>query len=254
LEKSKAISQFKKQIKKIEDLKSSKNDSTEFKKWIRSTKFLIENNFGIDSDYCKDFSSIRYTPIHIAFSDSSINELCDNTLLEKSEFLNGLEQAESLLKSYIKELDEYPDDTENSSNQINFDKSKVFVDINRIEELSKIKNDKFDLTRLVQLCKELNIATTSNSYLTITMITRTIINHIPPIFNYKTFKEVANNCNAGKSFRELMLRLEESSRKISNIHLQKLISSSETLPNYTQVNFTPEMDCLLSEIITILNK
>ena len=145
-------------------------------------------------------------------------------------------------------------EVENDRDKINIDKSKVFVDPNRIVELSEIKNDKYDLTRLIKLCKEINIATSTDSVLAIAMIARTIINHIPPIFNCKNFTEVANNYNGGKSFKELMLRLDESLRKIADVHLHKQIGASEVLPNYTQVNFAAELDVLLSEIVSLLKK
>lgn len=134
------------------------------------------------------------------------------------------------------------------------EKLDIFVDLKRIQELEQITNDSYDLRRLIELCKELNYANEKKSYLAIAMITRTIINHVPPIFNSKKFSEVANNYNGGKSFKELMLRLDNSLKNIAGNHLHKQISSSEVLPNFTQVNFAPELDMLLSEIISILRK
>ena len=130
-------------------------------------------------------------------------------------------------------------------------KLDVYVALERIEELEQLKNDSFDLSRLIQLCKELNYATEDKSYLAIAMITRTIINHIPPIFNCKNFSEVANNYNGGKSFKQLMMRLNNSLKNIADSHLHKQISEVETLPNFQQVNFSPEIDVLISEIIKI---
>ena len=150
--------------------------------------------------------------------------------------LASVEQVSALIMAAHKK---HSREIENQSHKINIDNSKVFVDPNRIDELAQIKNDEFDLKRLIELCKEVNIATTTDSFLAIAMITRTIINHIPPVFNYNTFTEVANNYNGGKSFKDLMIRLDESLRKIADTHLHKKISSSEVL---------------LSEIISILNK
>jgi hypothetical protein len=136
----------------------------------------------------------------------------------------------------------------------NIYKHKVYVDPMRIEELEKINNESYDLTRLIELCRELNIVWSTDSYLATAMITRTIINHIPPIFSCKNFTELTNNYNGGKSFKDLMFRLDESLRKIADNHLHKQITSSEVLPNFTQVNFIPEVDVLLSEIISTLRK
>jgi hypothetical protein len=140
----------------------------------------------------------------------------------------------------------------NPSLNVQTEMSKTYINLDRIKELEAIKNNNFDLRRLIELCRELNIAASSDSFLAMVMIMRTIINHVPPIFSYRNFSEVANNYNWGKSFKTLILRLEESLRDIADSHLHKQIDSSEVLPNYTQVSFAPEFDVLLGEIVKIL--
>lgn len=127
-----------------------------------------------------------------------------------------------------------------------------FVSDQRIEQLRSIKHVEFDLTRLIRLCEELNLSHQNQCYLSIAMILRTIINHIPPVFRLKTFQQVVNNYRGGKSFLELMDRLDGSLRKISDSHLHKTISKKEVLPEFTQVNFRAELDALLSEVIAVL--
>ncbi|MCK4358418.1 MAG: hypothetical protein KAW92_06695 [Candidatus Cloacimonetes bacterium] len=127
-----------------------------------------------------------------------------------------------------------------------------YVELSRINELKSIKNPNYDLTRLIRLCEELNIAYQYHCFMSIAMIMRAIIDHIPPIFGVRTFVQLASNYNNGKSFKKLMMKLENSLRNIANSHLHKQIGKREVLPTFTQVNFSAELDVLLSEIIKIL--
>lgn len=127
-----------------------------------------------------------------------------------------------------------------------------YVALSRIAELEKIKNPKYDLTRLVQMCKELNSGRRDGSLISMVMLCRAIIDHVPPIFGCANFNEVANNYNGGKSFKEIMDRLNSSSRKITDFHLHAQIRASEVLPSQTQVDFSNDLDFLLGEIVRIL--
>ena len=49
-----------------------------------------------------------------------------------------------------------------------------------------------------------------------------------------------------------MIHLDTSSRKIANAHLHTQIRKKEILPNQTQVDFSNDIDVLLSEIVRIL--
>ena len=60
------------------------------------------------------------------------------------------------------------------------------------------------------------------------------------------------NYSGGKSFKDVMQRLESTSRKIADSYLHSQIRNSESLPNSTQVKFDSELDFLLAEILRIL--
>jgi len=133
--------------------------------------------------------------------------------------------------------------------------SLYFVDPSRISELENIHSKDFDLTKLIEYCKELNKASFENSFLAIPMLGRAILDHIPPIFGCKSFAEVANNYSSGtKSFKQSMGHLENSTRKIADSYLHVQIRSNETLPNRIQINFSADLDVLLAEIVRILKK
>ena len=50
--------------------------------------------------------------------------------------------------------------------------SRVYVDPDRINELKKLPSDKFDLSKLVRMCEELNICFAGECYLAMIMHTR----------------------------------------------------------------------------------
>jgi hypothetical protein len=129
-----------------------------------------------------------------------------------------------------------------------------FIDEGRIETLRSIKDPRFDLTKLIKLCEELNICNANKCYYAVAMITRAIIDHVPPIFGKSSFNEIANNYGNIKSFRDSMLHLSGSAIKISDAHLHVHVRTREVLPTGTQVNFSNDLDVLLAEIIRILKK
>jgi hypothetical protein len=122
----------------------------------------------------------------------------------------------------------------------------------RINELGAIRSQSFDLSRLIQLCNELNLAHAGKAYMSIAMLTRAIIDHVPPIFGKKTFAEVANNHSGGKSFGDAMRHLDISLRNVADNHLHVQIRSKESLPAFTQVDFRSDFDLLIGEIVRLL--
>lgn len=128
-----------------------------------------------------------------------------------------------------------------------------FVHPTRILELKKIRSKKYDLIKLVQLCEELNNASSNNNHISATLLVRAIIDHTPPIFDCNNFSEVANNYSGGtKSFKKSMKTLDSSLRNIADNNIHSQVRKKEVLPTKTQVDFTPELDLLLSEIVRTL--
>lgn len=127
-----------------------------------------------------------------------------------------------------------------------------YVSEERIQELSLLSKARFDLSRLIYICKELNLGYQAGQIYALPLLVRRILDHIPPIFGCKSFKEVTNNCPGTKSFRASAAQLEESSRKIGDSFLHTQIRKSESLPNAVQVDFRQSLDVVLSEIVRIL--
>ena len=130
---------------------------------------------------------------------------------------------------------------------------EVYVDTFRIEAFRSVTPTNFDLSKLVELCEELNRCYANRCFLAVAMLVRATLDHVPPIFGYKTFTEFTNNYGGGtKSFKQSMDHLENSLRKIADAHLHGQVRKQESLPNKTQVNFSADLDVLLAEIIRVL--
>ena len=132
-------------------------------------------------------------------------------------------------------------------------RKRVFIGLDRLEELNKIHSNDFDLTKLVRFCEQLNGAYASEWYLTTSMLQRAILDHVPPIFGFNTFTKVANNYKGDRTFKLFAKRLDDTSRKISDKYLHSPIRKTEVFPNPTQIDFKQEFDYILAEIIRILS-
>lgn len=131
--------------------------------------------------------------------------------------------------------------------------ASVVVDDNRLSELSSLEHTAYDFSRLVRLCEELNVTFATGCYIAVALLTRAILDHVPPVFGLRTFSEVANN-HGGRSFKETMEYLEKVARKIADAHLHTPIRASEALPTGTQVNFSNALDVLLAEVVRVSSK
>ncbi len=102
------------------------------------------------------------------------------------------------------------------------------------------------------MLREINLCHQNRCYLAIAALTRAVLDHIPPVFGWTSFAEVVNNYGGGRSFKHSMTHLDASARKIGDQHLHTRVRSSEVLPTIVQVDFSNDLDVLLSEIARIL--
>lgn len=123
----------------------------------------------------------------------------------------------------------------------------TFVNEDRLAELRSISSNAHDLTKLIRMCEELNVVYSEGCFLATAMLTRALMDHVPPIFKKRSFIEVANN-HGGRSFKKLMQHIEGTARNIADAHLHQPIRRRETLPTQQQVNFSAAVDRLLEEV------
>ena len=127
-----------------------------------------------------------------------------------------------------------------------------YVNEDRLEALRKLPNDRFDLSKLVRLCEELNSSYASGNYFATGMLVRAIIDHVPPIFGFDRFRQVVANYSGTRSFGEAMRGLDLLFRKMADQYLHEVVRSREELPNNTQVDFRQALDLLLGEVVRLL--
>ena len=128
-------------------------------------------------------------------------------------------------------------------------RSDMYIDKTRIEELKSITKKDYDLNKIIRLLEEINVCYRNECYFGTILLVRATIDHVPPIFGFNKFSEVANNYKGSISFKASMQNLENSSRNIADQHIHCQIRKAEVLPNKTQVNFKNDMDVLLAEIV-----
>jgi hypothetical protein len=134
-------------------------------------------------------------------------------------------------------------------------KTKQFINLSRIDELRHIKSDRFDLIRLIKLCEEMNDNYSHRNFMTVAIIGRAILDHIPPIFNFETFENFANNYGGAKnnkSIKKVMQHLNGSLRNIADKFLHQVVRNKESLPTENQIDFSQDLDVLLEEIVRVL--
>ena len=100
--KSKAIERLQKVLDVIPKLKQMERNSPEFKKWQRNTKVAITKTFGNDSQHTTDFDDISFHPGVYSFYNPG-------PAFQRA-YMDGLESAESVLKSMIEEINDYWED------------------------------------------------------------------------------------------------------------------------------------------------
>ncbi len=125
-----------------------------------------------------------------------------------------------------------------------------FIAESRIDELRKLASADFDFQKLIRLCEELNSSYDNGNLFATAMLTRAVLDHVPPIFGKRNFDEVASNYG-GKSFKGTMQHLNNASRNVADAHLHQQIRKREVLPTPQQVYCGQQLDLLLEEIIRL---
>ena len=129
-----------------------------------------------------------------------------------------------------------------------------YVSEQRIKQIQKIVNTKFDFSKLLGIISELNKNAKQANHYSIALLLRTTIDHIAPVFGQHTFAGVANNYPATKSLRKNLQQLDVNLRNIADLFLHDQISCVEVTPTHTQVDFRQQLDQLLAEMVRALTR
>ena len=214
-----------------EQKKKIKSSNWSYQVWFSETANILELIFDKYEVKKKQLENVFKRPgynilgINLEIVSKECNELIDG-------FINTLKIEDEI---------DIPNTSENEN----------YVSQQRIKELSSIKSDKFDFSKLIALCNEINVNHKNRNFFSIAILVRAIMDHVPPIFEKRTFNEVANNLSV-KSMKKNFLHLQSSMRNIADGFLHQGIRNKEVLPSETQVDFKADLDTLLSEIIRIM--
>lgn len=126
-----------------------------------------------------------------------------------------------------------------------------YVSTSRMAEMKALPQGNWDFTRLIELCREPNVASANDCHMATGFLLRSILNHVPPVFGFDSFARVASEHPFAKSVKASILRLQGQGRDGADFHLHQPIRKHETLPSATQVAFSPELDVLLGEVIRV---
>jgi len=237
MKKDDAIAKLRGQIEQIRSVKATARFGATFQKWYRDTRVVLSKVFPDEPAHVKEFAGIHFNlrAYSSGTPDSSF----------QAAYIRGLEHAEVFIESCIREIDEY---WEMESTSTPTPKVDPYVDLQRLAEIEAIQTSSFDLSKVVTLCRELNLAHANAATYSVIMLLRSILDHVPPIFGHQTFGQVASQIG-GKSKKTLLARLEETSRELANMHLHQQIRLKEPALTPTQVNFRSELDLLLAEVV-----
>lgn len=126
---------------------------------------------------------------------------------------------------------------------------QYFISPIRIAELEGLQSQRFDLKKLVALCKEINVSYNNECWFAVIALTRTIIHYVPPIFGQPNFESVVAQYN-GKSIKNVLTNLFEVAKNIADVHLHGHAKVVEAKITAQQVSFGNQLDILLQEVYT----
>ncbi len=220
----------------------SKETTGEIEKFHLRTKTDIFNDYWKRQIHTRDSGALlagRQVPVHKYYNATAQFALGISRQLNDFMYLIDKSIAES--KSY-QQTDNY---TEKGTT--------TYLDKHTLLNLSKIKNNDFDLSRLVSLCNELDDNYSLGNYYSCAMLLRAILDHIPPIFGKTSFDDVSAQYG-GKSFKDIMRPLNDTAKKIGDNYLHSQVNKKVLVITKTQVDFKANLDMLLNEIISELSK
>jgi hypothetical protein len=123
----------------------------------------------------------------------------------------------------------------------------AFLESSVLAALRRTKSEKFDCTKLVRFCEELNDAYEKGNYLSCALVIRAVMNHVPPIFGCRTFAEMT--AQSGRSLKAVFEQLEDNARPIADLHSHALIRAKESVPTKHQVEpYKSSFEVLMHEV------
>lgn len=127
----------------------------------------------------------------------------------------------------------------------------LFISNERINDFKKLEGSiKYDLKKLIKICHEINDNYINENFYSVSLLIRTILNHIPPAFKGKeSFEQVLAELNGKKhqTRKEIFSRLQDLQRKLADLTAHEKLRENEPSMDAQDVQFIPEINFLLKE-------
>ena len=121
-----------------------------------------------------------------------------------------------------------------------------FIDIQVLIKLEKdYEESTFKIERLINLCKEINSCHKAGNFLAMTLLLRSLIDIIAPVFGCRTFTEVVNNYSMDRTHKSALARLDNSLRDFANGSIHIALDKAHPYPTASSVNYSSEVAVLL---------
>ena len=126
----------------------------------------------------------------------------------------------------------------------------VFINLDIINALEK-NESAFDCSRLIRYCEEINDNYERGNYASVGFLSRAIVDHIPPIFNQKSFSSLATQTSGERhaSFKKSCESLDKSLKHIVDRSIHKQINSADIPPFKEEVNFSQDLNTILARVV-----
>ena len=168
--------------RELDDESNPVTADADFDRWVHKVSDHLQEHFGPES--ALEWQSLSDSPLvqggHYYDDDQAWRifrvaiRKCLNWLAELPKRLR--EQASALEKVQTSALEE-------GRREIRLQTTaRAFIDPSRIEELKQLRSDKFDFSKMIRLCEELNVSFATESYFAVAMLGRALVDHVPPDF------------------------------------------------------------------------
>lgn len=126
----------------------------------------------------------------------------------------------------------------------------TFINTDIILTLEGIKSV-FDCSRLIRYCEEINDNYKRGNYASVGFLARAIVDHIPPIFNQKSFASLAAQVSGERhpSFKKSCEALDRSLKHIVDRSIHKQINAADIPPFKEEINFAQDLNTVLARVI-----
>ena len=128
-------------------------------------------------------------------------------------------------------------------------KNRLYIEIKNIE-LLRHASGKYDIGRVIRYCEEINSSYSHKNFMSVILLIRSLLNHIPPLFGFNNFESFVSNSE--KSVKQVLSPLQDEVRKIADYYTHSMITASTPLPTIAVLEpYRSSLEFLLHRIAVV---